>query len=212
MALSTGLVQHIAEMDKTAAQFTGRLASLADAAVRWLENDTGWYLRPTIVRTLYVPGGIHSILLPQPGTVTEVAVRYGSTWNVEDPADYTQIGEDGRDLVRTHGESWPGAAAQVSFLRTPGLGSSSLGYGVSSGTHMGEGNIRVKLEAGLDTVADWPPDLLGLATHVVMESFRNFPYSRQRSPNDDSETYKSFLRPEHWRILRDYREGRPRAA
>ncbi len=77
---------------------------------------------------------------------------------------------------------------------------------------MGEKNIRIKLQTGFDDVADWPGDLLGLTTHVVMESFRNFPYTRQRSPNDDSETYKSFLRPEHWRILRTYREGRPRAA
>lgn len=213
MSIPSDLIEYVARQDTTLAGNQPRLTDLVYASLRYLENETDWRLENSASRTLYRSGGVYSILLPQPGTVTEVAIRYGTTWSVESSTLWTQLGEDGRDLVRVDNLSWPGVLSQLSFRRTPGLSYTSDGYGIGSGTHLGDTNIRIALTCGFNSATDWPQDLLLLLSKLVLQSYISAPHLRRKTPEPDAagEVARSVFTPHDWRTLRNYKEGRPRA-
>lgn len=164
----------------------------------WLEGKTRWRLQESGSRILYHTGGVFTIRLPQPGTVSLVEVRYGSSWDVRLASDYEVIGTEGLDLVLRSGEPWPGR--KFSFIRTPGRGSGDY----LTSHPMGTSRVRVTLDCGFSSADDWPKDLLMVLAKVVSRLYKGRSLSRSRSSASQDEEIRSTLEPMDWQIINYY--------
>lgn len=202
MALSEGLDAIVGQYDKGAISTDPSLiGDLIAANVAWLQNETGWWLGATEVKTLYFSGGSPTIYLPQPGAIQEVAIRYGASWIVEDDTLYELIGDENgilRELIRADGGLWPGM--QISFARTPRAYSSSS---FSSSHH--RRRIRVKLSTGFDEASEWPQDLIGVLRRAVASEFRTRSLVRPKTGIDGVAQEERFPSAQDWRTIKYYR-------